>query len=156
MKTLIKSLTVTLLALLFALPVFASEFGAEDIRTIYVKGTDNMQFDVTTIEAKPGERLRITLETVSSMPASAMKHNLAIIGLEVDLEEFILASMSDSDNEYIAPAYEDEIIAFTEMIGGGETSTIDFTVPETTGDYDYVCTFPGHYFGGMVGVLKVR
>lgn len=155
MKTLIKSFTTTLLALLIALPVFASE-RAEDIRTIYVKGTDNMQFDVTTIEAKPGEQLRITLETVSSMPASAMKHNLAIIDLEVDLEEFVLASMSDSDNEYIAPAYEDEIIAYTEMIGGGKTSTIDFTVPETTGDYDYVCTFPGHYFGGMAGILKVR
>jgi azurin len=64
--------------------------------------------------------------------------------------------MGARDNEYIAPDYEDQLIAYTEMIGGGETSTVEFTVPETAGDYDFICTFPGHYQGGMVGILRVK
>lgn len=154
MKTILKSTLTLFFALALSLQVFAS--GTDDtVREIVVKGTDNMQFDVTLIEAKPGETIQLTLETKSTMPKAAMAHNIAIVDLGVNVEEFVLASMAEPDNEYIAPAFEDKVIANTKMIGGGETSTIEFTVPETAGDYEFVCTFPGHYFGGMKGVLRV-
>lgn len=153
MKTL-KFLFTAILFFSIALPSFAVD-SDNDVRTIVIKGTDDMKFDVTLIEAKPGETLRITLETVSNMPAQVMAHNVAIVDLDVDMEEFVIASMSATDNEYIAPDYEDDVIAYTKMIGGGEVDTIEFTVPETTGDYEYVCTFPGHFFGGMRGILRV-
>lgn len=155
MKTLIKTLTALSLAFLISIPAFASGIN-DNIRTINVKGTDNMKFDVNLIEAAPGETIRITFETVSNLPKQAMGHNIAIIDLGVDLEEFVMASISARDNDYIAPEFEDRVIAHTAMIGGGETSTIEFTVPETPGDYEYACTFPGHYQGGMVGVLRVK
>lgn len=155
MNSPVKKFAISFLSLFIALPVFASN-GNDEIRTITVQGTDNMKFDVTLIEAEPGEVIRITLETISNIPKQAMAHNIAIIDQDVDMDEFVSASIMARDNEYIAPEFEDRVIAHTAMIGGGETSTIEFTVPETPGDYDYVCTFPGHYQGGMVGILRVR
>lgn len=147
----------------------------DGVRTIEIIGTDDMRFVVSeaaeglvtggsagqnvileAIEAEPGEELRIRLTTVSNLPASAMSHNLAIIDLGTDLEDFARQSVAARDNEYIAPAYEDQVIATTAMLGDGETDTITFTVPDEPGEYDYVCTFPGHFQGGMVGKLIVQ
>lgn len=152
MKTLIKTTLTLFLAVLFIHSGFAQ---SNDVRTIIIIGQDNMQFSETLIEAEPGETIRIVLEVKSNMPKTAMAHNVAIVDQGVNMEEFVLASMGEQDNEYIAPSYEDQVIAATEMIGGGDTSTIEFTVPENPGDYTYVCTFPGHYFAGMKGVLRV-
>lgn len=152
MKTTLKTLLILTLTLVMSAPLFGN---SDTVREITIKGTDNMKFDVTMIDAKPGETIRLTLETKSNMPANAMAHNVAIVDLDVNVEEFVLASMSSPDTEYISPDYEDQVIAYTEMIGGGEVSTIEFTVPDTPGDYEYVCTFPGHYFGGMKGILRV-
>lgn len=152
MKTLIKTTLTLLLTVLFIHSGFAQ---SNDVRTITIIGQDNMQFSETLIEAEPGETIRIVLEVKSNMPKTAMAHNIAIVDQDVNVEEFVLASIGEPNNEYIAPSFEDRVIAATEMIGGGETSTIEFTAPENPGDYAYVCTFPGHYFAGMKGILRV-
>lgn len=147
----------------------------DDIRTIEIIGTDDMKFTVReaadglvtggasgeyvildAIEAEPGEEIRITLTTISNLPASAMSHNLALLEQGTDLDEFVSASITARDNEYIAPDYEDRVIAATAMLGDGESDTITITAPDETGEYDYVCTFPGHFQGGMVGQLIVQ
>lgn len=156
MKTRINTFLAALLAIIIAAPAFASGTEADDVREMTIKGTDNMKFDVTLIEASPGETIRITLETKSNMPAQAMAHNIAIVDQGVNLDDFVMASMAAPDNDYISPEWEDKVIAHTGMIGGGQTSTIEFTVPETAGDYEYACTFPGHYYGGMKGILRVK
>ena len=68
-----------------------------------------------------------------------------------DLNDFAQRAMLARENEYIPVG--DETIAYTKMIGGGESDTITFTAPKT-GSYTYICTFPGHY-GLMKGVLIV-
>lgn len=156
MKTRINTILAALLAVFIAIPALAATGQSDDVREFTIKGTDNMKFDVTLIEASPGETIRITLETKSNMPPQAMAHNIALLDQGVDVEKFVMASISAKDNEYIAPDYEDQVLAHTKMIGGGETSTIEFTVPDAPGDYEYVCTFPGHYNGGMKGILRVR
>lgn len=153
MKTLIRTTLTLLLTILFINAGFSQSNG---VRTITVTGQDNMQFSQTLIEAEPGETIQIVFEVKSNMPPQAMSHNMAIVDLDVNVEEFVLASMGEPGNEYIAPSYEEQVIAATEMIGGGETSTIEFTVPENPGDYTYVCTFPGHYFAGMKGILRIK
>jgi len=153
----------------------AEEVVDDGVRTINIIGTDDMKFVVEEaeeglvtggqageyillegIEAEPGEELRIRLTTISNLPPSAMSHNLAIVDLGTDVDSFARASITARDNEYIAPDYEDQVIVTTAMLGDGETDTITFTVPETPGEYDYVCTFPGHFAGGMVGILYVQ
>lgn len=149
MKTLINlSLTITLLFAFSVSTVLAQQ-------TIEITGTDNMKFDVTSIEAAPGEEITIIYTTKSNMPKQAMAHNVVVMDKDADVQGFITASASAKDSEYIAPGFEDQIIAAAALAGGGETVEVTFTAPETAGDYEYVCSFPGHYYGGMKGILTV-
>ena len=50
--------------------------------------------------------------------------------------------MLAKESEYIPDG--DDTIAYTSMIGGGESDQISFTVDEP-GTYVFLCTFPGHY-----------
>jgi azurin len=50
----------------------------------------------------------------------------------------------------------EQIIAHTEMAAQGETVEVTFTVPEETGEYPYLCSFPAHYSAGMKGMLNVQ
>lgn len=147
----------------------------DDIRTINIIGTDDMKFVVEAeaeglvtgdasgdyilleaIEAEPGEEIRINLRTVSNLPPSAMSHNFALVELETDVDEFARASLNAADNDYISPDFEDDVIVATSMLGNDESDSVTFTVPDETGEYDYLCTFPGHFAGGMVGKLIVQ
>jgi azurin len=147
----------------------------DGVRTIEVFGTDDMRFKVReaadglvtgdrtgdyvlleAIEASPGEEIRITLTTVSQLPPSAMSHNLALVELGTDVDAFARESLAARDNDYISSNFEDRVIVNTAMLGNGESDTITFTVPDEPGEYDYLCTFPGHFSGGMVGKLIVQ
>ena len=147
----------TTLIILLTVGLIAATPATDDVdQTVEIVGTDNLRFDVEEIEAAPGETIRIVLRTESNMPPEAMAHNVAIVEPDIDMQSFINASIQAQDNEYIAPEYESQVIANTEMIGGGEVSEITFTAPDEPGEYPYVCTFPGHYSGGMVGTLIVQ
>jgi azurin len=57
-------------------------------------------------------------------------------------------------NNALPESVKDDTIAATKLLGPDETETISFTAPEA-GDYEYVCTFPGH-FALMRGTMKVK
>ena len=71
-----------------------------------------------------------------------MGHNFVLIKKDVDVDEYAIRAISARDNDYI-PEGGDEI-AFTKMLGGGESDTITFDAPEP-GTYTFICSFPGHY-----------
>lgn len=146
----------------------------DGIRTIQILGVDEMKFVVSgpvegvttgaqyganfkveTISAAPGEELRIVLSSVSVLPATAMAHNFVLLTKEADVDAFARESINARDNGYIAPAMTDWVIVHTKMLGGGETDAITFTAPIEPGEYTFICSFPGHYAGGMVGKLIV-
>jgi len=129
---------------------------AQDAKVIEMDGTDQLKFSKTEITAKPGQEITVKLTTVSSMPAAAMAHNFVLLTADADASEVARTSARYADNEYIAPEMEDQIIAYTDMAASGETVEVTFTAPEEPGDYTYVCTFPGHFLGGMKGTLTVE
>jgi azurin len=51
-------------------------------------------------------------------------------------------------------ASKGDVLAATKLLGPGESETITFTVDEP-GDYQFVCTFPGH-FAMMRGIMVVK
>ena len=59
----------------------------------------------------------------------------------IDVESFARKAMLAKDNDFITD--ESDVIAYTRLIGGGESDTIVFTI-EKPGVYIYLCTFPGH------------
>ncbi len=147
----------------------------DGVRTIEMVGIDRMKFVVEgdedgistgdamgdyvlleSITAEPGEEIRIRLTTESDLPASAMAHNFVLLVMDADATAFANAAARAKDNEYIPADMEDQIIAHTDMAAGGETVEVTFTAPEESGDYEYICSFPGHYSGGMAGTLTVE
>jgi azurin len=128
----------------------------EDIRTITILGTDRMDFSMDEIIAAPGERIKVILKVESRIPKSAMAHNVVFLKEGTDAEAFANASAMAADNQYIAPEFNDQIIAATDLAGGGETVEVIFTVPQEAGSYEYICSFPGHYYAGMKGMLVVK
>ncbi|MEO7794350.1 MAG: hypothetical protein ABIV06_06200, partial [Thermoanaerobaculia bacterium] len=58
---------------------FAGTASAAEPRLIKLKATDNMQYDIKSIQAKPGEALKVTLTAVSAMAPAEMSHNFVLL-----------------------------------------------------------------------------
>jgi azurin len=124
-------------------------------RTIDITGGDNMQFNLKTITAKPGETIRVQLKNVGTMPKIAMAHNFVVLKPTVKPDEFANAAMMARDTDFIPAAKKADIVANTSLAGPGETVEITFKVP-AAGSYPFLCSFAGHFAAGMKGTLEVK
>ena len=77
------------------------------------------------------------------MEKSVMGHNWVLLKQGTVINEFGQKAVQAKDNDYI-PEGTDAVITHTKMIGGGEEVTIEFEAP-AAGEYDFICSFPGHY-----------
>jgi azurin len=126
------------------------------MRTIDITGSDEMKYSVTTITAKPGERIRIRLISRGVIPKVAMAHNVVVVQPGTDINKFLTAGAPFRDTDFIAPAMQNLVIAKTPFAGPGEAVQVVFAVPSKPGRYPYLCTFAGHYMAGMQGTLIVK
>jgi len=129
--------------------------GAE-ARVIKLVGFDTMKFDITRFEVTAGENIKVELKNAGSMPKAGMAHNFILLKKGTDSMAFALAAINARDHEYVPEGLKDQIIVATGLAGSDETVTATFTVPLEPGEYEYVCTFPGHYMVGMKGVMVVK
>ena len=125
-------------------------------RTVDIVANDEMKYSVTTITAKPGEQLRVRLIARGVIPKIAMAHNFVLVKPGTNLLKFVEAGAMFRDQDFVAPAMKDSVIAKTALAGVGETVQVVFTVPSKPGSYPYLCTFAGHFQAGMKGVLIVK
>lgn len=126
------------------------------MRTIDIIGNDEMKYSVTTITAKPGERLRIRMISRGTIPKIAMAHNVVVLQPGTNIDKFLTAGAPFRETDFIAPAMQNLVIAKTPFAGPGEMVQVVFTVPAKPGQYPYLCTFAGHYAAGMKGTLTVK
>lgn len=110
-------------------------------KTVVINSNDQMRFDKSEIRVKAGEKIKLTLNHTGKLPKTAMGHNFVLLEKGVDMADFAMKAMNAKDREYI-PAKG--VIAHTKLIGGGESTTIEFTAP-AKGTYEFLCSFPGHY-----------
>jgi azurin len=151
-KTVLRTtLAPALLALLAASTALAAE-----PRVVKIKGTDAMQYDVKRIDAKPGEAIKVQLTAVSTMSKQEMAHNFTWLVKDAPIDAFVMEASMARTTEYIPASKKKFILASTKLAGGGETVEVTFNAPKEPGEYVYLCTFPGHYLGGMKGVLVVK
>ena len=129
---------------------------AGNARTVTLEGVDAMKFVPASITAKPGETLHVVLKGVGNMPKIAMAHNFVLLQPTTDVAAFVNESMKARQTDYIPASRKADIIAHTSLVGKGETAEVTFTVPKKPGTYTFICTFPGHYAGGMKGTLVVK
>ena len=115
-----------------------------------------MQFDLKTFEVNAGDKVKLTFKNIGKIPKIAMGHNLVVLKKGVSAIAFGQKAMGAGANatNALPESVKGDTIAATKLLGPAESETISFTAPEA-GDYEYVCTFPGH-FAMMRGVMKVK
>ena len=127
-----------------------------ETKKVTISGNDTMQFDLKTIEAMAGEKIELTFKNVGKIPKIAMGHNLVVLKKGISAIAFGQKAMGAGANatNALPDSVKGDTIAATKLLGPAESETITFSVAEA-GDYEYVCTFPGH-FAMMRGVLKIK
>ena len=109
---------------------------------VILNSFDNMIYDKNKIEVNSGKNIVLTLNHKGKVSKEFMGHNFVLLKKEVNVDEYAKKAVLAKSNDYIPNS--DEAIAYTKMLGGGESTTISFLAPEA-GTYNYICTFPGHY-----------
>ena len=121
-----------------------SETKADDnVANIVLTANDMMQYNTKEIKVKSGQKVKLTLSHVGKLDVNVMGHNFVLLKKGTDLVAFATEASTQRDNKYI-PKDSSDIIAHTDLIGGGQTTTIEFDAPEV-GTYEFLCSFPGHY-----------
>lgn len=107
---------------------------------------DSIAYSVDSISVPSScESVTINLTHTGSLPEEAMGHNWVLAPAD-SLDAIGQAGMSAGpENEYVPD--DDRIVAATDVIGGGESTSVTFSLDELEDgvDYAYVCTFPGHW-----------
>ena len=114
----------------------------QDDFKVILNSFDNMIYDKNKIEVNSGKNIILTLNHKGKVSKEFMGHNFVLLKKGVNVDEYAKKAVLAKSNDYIPNS--DETIAYTKMLGGGESTTISFSAPEA-GTYNYICSFPGHY-----------
>lgn len=122
-----------------------------------IESNDQIQYnkDELVVPASCDE-VTVTLAHVGKMPVEQMGHNWVLTRTDEYKDVAQKGMRAGLENQYL-PQDDDRVIAATDLIGGGESTsvTIDTSSLESGGDYTFFCSFPGHY-GVMNGKLVVE
>ena len=123
--------------------------GTLEVQLLTVK--EALKFDQTSIDAKPGQKMELTFINVDLMP-----HNVVITqpGAADEVCAAALALGAAGFAKDFIPESA-KILAHSKMLDHGKKETLKFTLPNAAGNYQFVCTFPGH---GTVmrGIISVK
>lgn len=129
---------------------------AAPAKSFTIVGGNDLRFAPDQITVKPGEKVTVKLVNKSHLPASAMSHNWILLKHGADAGAIDEAAQNAAGNDYFPESKRDQIIAHTGMVAGGHSDQVTFSAPQKTGDYEFICTFPGHFRAGMKGKLTVK
>ena len=144
---------IKLLSYLIISTVATSTHAAQKV---FITGNDTMQFDKREFTVKSGEKVELEFKNIGKLPKIAMGHNLVILKQGISSLKFgqKVMSLGASASNVLPEGSMEDVIAATKLLGPGESETISFTAPEP-GDYQFVCSFPGH-FAMMRGIMVVK
>jgi len=128
---------------------------AQDDCELTIEAGDNLQYgtDEMTVSESCGE-VTVTLEHTGQLNAQQMGHNWVLV--DGDWQGVAQDGMSAGPGNDYVPQDDDRVVAATAVIGGGESDSVTFDVSELgAGEYNFVCTFPGHS-AAMNGVFIVE
>ena len=120
-------------------------------QTITIGTKPGLKFDISNIQVKAGSKIKLIFENNDDM-----LHNLLIVKPNtVDkVGKAALELGLDGAQLNYVPNLE-EVVFHTGILMPESSETIYFTAPTKSGNYTFVCTFPGHYTL-MQGLLKVK
>lgn len=144
--------------LLFGIVVLAMvPFSAfADECNLVIEGTDQMSFSKKKMSAPAScETVKVTLKHTGSLAKDMMGHNWVLTKAD-DMQAIVKeGAAAGLDNNYL-PEGDDRIIAATDVVGGGETSEVEFSTEGLAGEkLTFFCSFPGHS-GMMKGNFSIK
>lgn len=145
----------SLLAIL-VLSIAGVTSAAPEGRLVELTGNDQMKYNLATIPSKPGEALHVRIKSIGTIPKAAMGHNFVLLAKGTDATAFANAAANAYATGYIPPEFKAKVLAFTTVVGPGETADVTFKAPTAPGTYTFLCSFPGHFLAGMKGTLVVK
>lgn len=125
--------------------LFAFSAQAQDCAAT-IESNDMLQFNMKEITASADcSEFTLTLKHVGQLPKQSMGHNWVLTPAE-GWQGIAQAGMQAGiDKEYVPE--NDAVIAATKLIGGGEETSVTFSMEglDAGGDYQFFCSFPGHF-----------
>ncbi len=118
--------------------------------TVELATRPGLMYDRELIEVSAGSKVALTFENDDDMA-----HNVVITvpGAADSVGEAAMNLGLDSDALEYVPR-DENVLYHTSMLEPGQSETIYIEIPDQPGDYQFVCTFPGHYVN-MRGILRV-
>ncbi len=111
---------------------------------LVISGSDAMQFDKKELRVKSGQNVKLTLRHTGRMRVDVMGHNFVLLKQGVNGNAFGAKAASARATGYIPEHAKTDVLAYTTLIGGGQTTSVTFKAP-AVGVYEFICSFPGHY-----------
>jgi azurin len=119
---------------------------------ILLTSSDASVYSQEVLKVEGGKKVKLTFKHTGKMDKKVMGHNFVLLKDGVSMATFGKEAAKAVSNNYI-PENTQDVIAYTNLIGGGEETTIEFDAP-APGTYRFICTFPGHYVS-MKGTFVV-
>ena len=119
---------------------------------------EQLRFDTNRIVVAAGKQTEIIFENDDVMP-----HNLLIVDngarQPIGMKAMTMAPNPDKQGRLYVPDDKNiakQIHVATKMLEAGQTERLQFKAPNKEGEFEFVCTFPGHFMtmGGKVIVTK--
>jgi uncharacterized cupredoxin-like copper-binding protein len=125
--------------------------GADGDKTIILGTLPGLKFDTPQLTARAGSRVRLVFRN-----SDDMLHNFVLCapGKADAVANAALALGIEGTAKNYVPDTAD-VLYHTALVLPGGSDTIFFTAPATPGDYEFICSFPGHATL-MRGVLRVE
>jgi azurin len=116
---------------------------------------EQMRYDTPRLVVEAGKPFEVVFDNPDTMP-----HNFVIVKPGTR-EKIGMAAATmkpdalDKQQRAFVPNSPD-VLAATKLVEPGQKETLKFTAPNEEGDYEYVCTFPGHFtiMWGKLAVVK--
>ena len=121
---------------------------------VQISGNDMMRYSKNKFTVGAGQKVKLEFKNIGKLPKAAMGHNIIILKKGTDVLGFCNEALKFPNEGYFPETKKNEVIACTKLLGPGESDIVYFVAP-SKGDYDFVCSFPGH-FALMKGKMTVE
>ena len=124
--------------------------GDDGDKTLLLSTLPGLKFDQAELTVKAGAHVRLVFRN-----ADDMLHNFVLCAIGRGQTVGAAAmnfGIDGAEKSYVPDS--DDVLFHTSLTLPGASDTIFFNAPTTPGDYDYICSFPGHAVL-MKGVLHV-
>lgn len=120
-------------------------------KTIVIGTKPGLKFDVEEFSIKAGAKVKLTF-----VNSDDMLHNFVFTapGAGNEVGQMVMKMGLNAERYNYVPNTP-KVLYHTILLQPGKSDTIYFTAPDKPGEYQFICSYPGHY-AVMHGIIKIE